>query len=69
MDCKVLLRRIQRKRKELEQLARRNGLSSLTSGLVYRKSCELDRLIVQYMRANRQLELDFPDFHPWPLGR
>ncbi|WP_170270530.1 aspartyl-phosphate phosphatase Spo0E family protein [Heliorestis acidaminivorans] len=69
MDCQVLLRRIQRKRKELERLARRKGTDSLTTGLVYRKSCELDSLIVQYMKENRQMELDFPDYYPLPLGR
>ncbi|MZP30956.1 Spo0E family sporulation regulatory protein-aspartic acid phosphatase [Heliobacterium undosum] len=64
MDTSVLLRRIQRKRKELDRLARKFDSRNLTSGDVYRKSCELDRLIVEYMRTNRQLELDFPDFLP-----
>ncbi|MBM7868069.1 Spo0E family sporulation regulatory protein-aspartic acid phosphatase [Heliobacterium gestii] len=64
MDSLVLLRRIQRKRKELDRLARKFDCRNLTSGLLYRKSCELDRLIVEYMRVNRQMELDFPDFLP-----
>ncbi|MBC9785659.1 MULTISPECIES: aspartyl-phosphate phosphatase Spo0E family protein [Heliobacterium] len=61
MDCTVLLRRIHRKRKELDKLARRFDAKTLTSGAIYRKSCELDRLIAEYMRSNRQMELDFPD--------
>ncbi|WP_162007861.1 aspartyl-phosphate phosphatase Spo0E family protein [Heliorestis convoluta] len=69
MDSQLLLRRIQRKRKELERLAGRKGTDKLTTGLIYRKSCELDVLIVQYMKENRQLELDFPDYYPVPLGR
>lgn len=61
----MLLRQIRRKRKELERLVSQNKGGSLTSGKIYRKSCELDGLIVRYMRVNRQMELDFPDFQPW----
>lgn len=60
MDSKVLLRRINQKKKELDKIVRHNGQSQLTNGLVYKKSCELDKLIVQYMKLNHhQMELDF----------
>ncbi|MCW2278062.1 aspartyl-phosphate phosphatase Spo0E family protein [Heliophilum fasciatum] len=69
MNCQTLKRRIERKRKELDQMFRSSSETGLTTGAIYRKSCELDRLIVTYMRLNQQLELDFPDYQPWPLCR
>ncbi len=52
-----LLKKIRKKQKELVLLAQRHD--SVVRGRVYKKSCELDDLIVQYMKTNRQLEIVF----------
>ncbi|MDN5293905.1 MAG: hypothetical protein PWQ91_1078 [Eubacteriales bacterium] len=54
------LQEIRKKQRELARLVGKKGFSFLDE-TIYRKSCELDFLIVEYMRKNRQLQINFED--------
>lgn len=58
MSKKITLKQIRRKQKELNMLAA-NKQNELQNTIVYKKSCELDELIVEYMKHNHQLEIIF----------
>lgn len=57
---RVTLRTIQRTQKELNRLAASSD-NHLQASQVYRKSCQLDRLIVEYMKTNSQMEIIFQE--------
>ncbi len=59
MDPHKILRTIRKKQRELNRLVGTAGSLEVNRDL-YRKSCELDRLIVEYMKHNQQLEILFP---------
>lgn len=57
---KVTLKAIQKTQKELNLLAASND-NELLAPKIYRKSCQLDQLIVEYMKNNAQMELIFAE--------
>lgn len=58
MSQTTSLAKIRQKQKELNNTAfKRNN--NLTDSIVYKKSCELDKMIVNYMRNNKQMEIIF----------
>lgn len=59
MENKITLKLIRKKQKELNVLAATNN-NELQNKKVYKKSCELDKLIVEYMKKNQQMEIIFP---------
>lgn len=59
MAKRVTLKQIRKKQKELNTLAKDNQ-NELQNKKVYKKSCELDKLIVEYMKDNKQMEIIFP---------
>lgn len=59
MTNKNVLKKIREKQKELNQLVDMKNYE-LQDKKVYEKSCELDRLIVEYMKNYRQVEIIFP---------
>lgn len=58
MSKRVTLKQIRKKQNELNMLATDKD-NQLQNKRVYRKSCELDKLIVEYMKNNKQMEIIF----------
>jgi hypothetical protein len=54
----VSLKKIRKKQQELNLEASKKD-NNLADGIVYKKSCELDKLIVNYMKTNQQMEIIF----------
>lgn len=58
MSQTTSLKKIRKKQKELNNVAFEKS-NNLTDSYVYKKSCELDKLIVNYMKTNHQMEIIF----------
>lgn len=59
MSQTTSLKKIRKKQKELNNTAIER-YNNLTDSYVYKKSCELDKLIVNYMKSNpQQMEIIF----------
>jgi hypothetical protein len=54
----VSLKKIHKKQQELNLEASKKD-NNLADSLVYKRSCELDKLIVSYMKTNQQMEIIF----------